>query len=70
MQLQTPWLAYVSSAWRGQGRAALQGMAAQHPAALQRAVDAVDVPFPPDTTPVEWQAWWADLRTELQASTP
>jgi hypothetical protein len=68
VQLQTPWLANVGSAWRGQGRAALRAMAQQHPAALQRAVDAVDVPFPPDTSPVAWQAWWADLRAELQAS--
>jgi hypothetical protein len=68
VQLQTPWLANVGSTWRGQGRAALRAMAQQHPAALQRAADAVDVPFPPDTSPVAWQAWWADLRTSLQAS--
>lgn len=68
VQLQTPWLANVGSAWRGQGRAALRRMAQQHPAALRRAVDAVDVPFPPDTSPVVWQAWWADLRAELRSS--
>ena len=67
MQLQTPWLANVSSPCWGLGRAALLAMAEQHPAALQRAADAVDVPFPPDTSPAAWQAWWADLHAELQA---
>jgi hypothetical protein len=66
MQLQTPWLANVRCVWRWQGRTALRGLAQHHPAAVQRALDAVDVPFPPDTSPAAWQAWWADLRIDLQ----
>lgn len=66
IQLQTPWLDRFGSAWRRQGREALQGIAQQHPAAVQRAAAATEVPFPPDTSPRAWQAWWQELRAELQ----
>jgi hypothetical protein len=66
VQLQTPWFDDVRSVWRWQTRTALRGLARHHLAALQRALDAVDVPFPPDTSPSLWQAWWADLRGDVQ----
>jgi hypothetical protein len=68
VQLQTPWLdgAAASGGWRDRSREALRGLAAQHPAAVAAALEHVDVPFPPDTSPSAWQAWWTDLRADLR----
>ena len=66
LQLQTPWLDRINSAWRAQGCNALRSIARQHPAAVERAAAAAEVPFPPDTSARAWQAWWHALRADLQ----